>query len=234
MKKIGIQLSFFLAAVSVFAQVQAGGVNAEDLGADTAQQSLQEVSISKFEDPGMWRVSMPLDQGLISHRRFPGGPADRRPLEAEEEAGIVEDDQYVLGVKAEFYRRGNTTLSIQANRPLVVPGIAKTISVWVVGRNFNHRLSVVVADHFGNRAVIPMGTLNFSGWRELSAAVPTHIVQRNVHYNDLMGIQILGFVINPALEESYGSYYVYFDDLRVITDLFAEESRDPDDMVDSW
>ncbi|GAB6090051.1 flagellar filament outer layer protein FlaA [Spirochaeta dissipatitropha] len=234
MKRIGILLVMLLTAAGIFAQVNAGGINAESLGTDTAQQSLQEISISKFEDPGLWRVSMPLDQGLISHRRFPGGPADKRPLPGEEAAGIDEADEYVLGVKAEFFRRGNTTISVLANRPLVVPGIAKTISVWVVGRNFNHELSVVIADHFGNRAVIPMGRLNFSGWKELTAAVPTHIVQQNVHYSDLMGIQILGFVIRPALMETYGSYYVYFDDLRVVTDLFAEESRDPDDMVDSW
>ncbi len=234
MKKLGIQLVFLLAASAVFAQVQAGEIEAENLGSDTAQQRLQTISISNFEDPGMWRVSMPLDQGLITHRRFPGGPADKQPLEVEEDADVVESDEYVLGVKAEFFRRGNTTLSILANRPLVVPGIAKTISVWVVGRNFNHELSVVVQDHFGNRAVLSLGKLNFSGWRELSVAVPTNIEQRNVHYNDRMGLQILGFVVRPALLESFGSYYIYFDGLRVETDLFAEESRDADDMVDSW
>jgi hypothetical protein len=49
-----------------------------------------------------------------------------------------------------------------------------------------------------------------------------------------MGLQILGFLIEPDMMEAYGTYYVYFDDLRAYTDLFAEQSRDPDDMVDSW
>jgi len=79
-----------------------------------------------------------------------------------------------------------------------------------------------------------MGALNFSGWREMTTAVPPTLVQRDFHYNDRMGLQILGFMIEPALMETYGTYYVYFDGLRVLTDLFAEESRDPDDMVDSW
>ncbi|THB67927.1 MAG: flagellar filament protein FlaA [Spirochaetaceae bacterium] len=234
MKKAIIQLFLLLLAGAVFAQVSAGEPNPENIGADTAQQRLQEISISKFEDPGMWRVSMPLDQGIISHQRFPGGPADKRPIEGEEEANIQDQDEYVVGVKAYFYRRANTSLSILANRPLVVPGIAKTISVWVVGRNFNHELSVVIQDHFGNRAILPMGKLNFSGWKELTVPVPTHIRQRDVHYSALTGIQILGFVVRPALEETYGSYYIYLDDLRVVTDLFAEEARDVDDMVDSW
>ncbi|UZW08015.1 flagellar filament protein FlaA, partial [Treponema pallidum] len=28
--------------------------------------------------------------------------------------------------------------------------------------------------------------------------------------------------------------YVYFDDLRVVTDLYDVESREPDDMSDAW
>jgi hypothetical protein len=34
--------------------------------------------------------------------------------------------------------------------------------------------------------------------------------------------------------ETYGSYYIYFDDLRAVTDLFAENNRDVDDMADAW
>ena len=41
-------------------------------------------------------------------------------------------------------------------------------------------------------------------------------------------------MIDADILESYGTYYVYFDDLRAVTDLFAEESRDEDDMVDNW
>ena len=34
--------------------------------------------------------------------------------------------------------------------------------------------------------------------------------------------------------ESYGTYYVYFDDMRAVTDLFGESKRDADDMSDGW
>ncbi|KGE73582.1 flagellar filament outer layer protein FlaA [Spirochaeta lutea] len=207
---------------------------AANIGVDTAQQRLKEVSISKFEDPGFWAVTMPLDHGIASHRRFEGGPSDKDPLPEEEAAGITEEDQYVLGVKVEYLRRGSTSISVMPSRPLAVPGIAKTIQVWVVGRNFNHRLKVVIEDFFGNRATLDMGKLNFSGWKQLTVAVPPSVQQRSPYYNGVGGIKILGFVVEPALTETYGTYYVYFDDLRVTTDLFAEENRDPDDMVDNW
>jgi hypothetical protein len=49
-----------------------------------------------------------------------------------------------------------------------------------------------------------------------------------------MGIRVTGFRINCDPMEAQGSYYIYFDDLRAVTDLFAENDRDPDDMNDAW
>lgn len=226
--------SALLVILAGFLSAQDTVPDASKLGVDSSQQRLKEKSISKFEDPGFWKVSIPLDHGIVTYRRFEGAPADKKAIEDEAQAGIVEDDKFALGIKAEFFGRTNTSISIEPIRPLAVPGISKLISVWVVGRNFNHNLKVVVEDNFGKRLVLPMGKLNFSGWKKLTVAVPPSLDQRNPHYNNRLGIKILGFVIEPELTETYGSYFVYFDDLRVVTDLFAEENRDPDDMADNW
>lgn len=234
MKKLSAIAVLLLVSCWGFLAAQAADPAAEQIGVDTAQQKLKELSISKFEDPGFWKVSIPLDHGLISHRKFEGSPLDKKPVPDEEKAGIKEEDKYVLGVKAEFFGRTTTTLSIEPVRPIAVPGITKTISVWAVGRNFNHVLKVVIQDFFGNRTVLPMGKLNFSGWKKLTVAVPPVIEQRNPHYTNQIGIKILGFVIEPDMVETFGTYFVYLDDLRVVTDLFSEEERDPDDIVDNW
>jgi Ni/Co efflux regulator RcnB len=233
MKRI-VSILVILTLVAAAMVAQATDPDPTQIGVDSAQQRLQEVSISKFEDPGFWRTGIPLDDGVVSHRRFEGGPFEKEPLLGEESANIEEPDEFVLGVRVDYFRRGNNTISIEPVRPLQVPGITKTISVWVVGRNFNHRLSVVVEDFFGRRSVLPMGTMNFSGWKRLTVAVPPTVEQRNANYNNQQGIQIMGFIIEPDMLETYGTYYVYFDDLRVWTDLFAEDNRDPDDMVDGW
>ncbi|MDA3950786.1 MAG: flagellar filament protein FlaA [Spirochaeta sp.] len=228
-----------LAGVLVFAgafvlTAQETEPDPNDLGIDTAQQNLQEISIDRFEDPGFWLSSIPADRGLIMHRRVAGGPADKEPIPAEVEAGIEPTDENVIGMKTNFYRRGAVTVSLIPVRPLAVHGIVKTMSVWVVGRNFNHELNIVIEDHFGKVNVLPMGRLNFSGWKELTVAIPPTLDQRSAHYNTQTGLRILGFTIEAAIDEAYGTYYVYFDGLRAVTDLFAEQSRDPDDMVDNW
>jgi hypothetical protein len=231
MKRLFLLPVVMVLGFSLFAQ---NDIRAEQLGQDTAQQALQEVSISRFEDPGFWRVHMPNDSGVIMHRRLEGGPMDKQPIAAELEAGIEVPDQFVLGVSAQYFRRGVTSIFVESIRPMPVPGIAKTLSVWVVGRNFNHQLYIIIRDQFGNTGQLYMGLMNFSGWRQMTTAIPPNIVQRNIHYPHLAGIEVVGFLIRPALLETYGSYYVYFDDLRAVTDLFTEESRDPDDMVDGW
>jgi len=208
------------------------GIQADQIGKDQAQQQLVEVSVAKFEDAAFWGNSMALDMGLASLRRFEGGPAAKKPIEAEKALALP--DQYVLGGKVQFFKRAANEAFFFPVRPLPIEGITKTISVWVVGRNYNHVLKAVVADYFNQRREITFGKLNFMGWKQLTAAVPPRIVQDEYHFANQRGLKLLGFKIEFDMMESYGSYYVYFDDLRATTDLFAESYRDKDDMPDGW
>lgn len=225
-----------VASAGLFAQseTQAGEPDPTQIGIDTAQQELKEVSVSKFEDAGLWKSSMPRDSGLVSIKKIEGSPLDKEPIPDEEAVGLNEADDYVLGAKVQFYRRTVTNFSIMPAKPMAVEGICKTVSVWVIGRNTNHMLKLIIKDHFGNNAEITMGKLNFSGWKKMTVAIPSHIVQKDYHYVNKLGIEIVGFQIDCAPEETYGTYYVYFDDLRATTDLFTENNRDQDDIADVW
>ncbi|MDR2500597.1 MAG: flagellar filament outer layer protein FlaA [Treponema sp.] len=238
MKRYSILVLFIVSAGCIFAQ-DVGDPNAEQIGIDAAQQQLKEVSIDKFEHDGFWRSTISSDAGYTVARLFEGGPAGKVPLEDEADLNIP--DNYVLGTRVDFLHRGHVSFNLLPLRPIPIEGITKTISVWAVGRNFNHSINVLIEDFFGRKFELYMGKLNFQGWKRLTVAVPPQaedgkngIVQRNYYYNNQMGIKILGFRIDCDPSEAIGSYYVYLDDLRAVTDLFAENSRDPDDMVDSW
>lgn len=210
-------------------------IDPEGLGQDVAQQRLQEISVTKFEESSFFNVSMWSDYGLTEFRRFEGSPADKEPIEAEANIGFSEmGDRYVLGVRADFYKRGRPSIIIEPTRPIAVPGLVKTMSVWVVGRNANHELFLLVEDIRGNLNQIRVGEMNFSGWRQMTVAIPPDIEQQDPRVSDRTGLRFRGFMIRPDMLQAYGSYYVYFDDLRATTDLFGEEVRDPDDMVDGW
>ena len=239
MKRILILTFIFSVAGLSFGQNEVGAPDPWLLGFDAAQQFLQEVSVDRFEREGFWRGSMSSDTGFITTRLFRGGPAAAQPIPAEAGMNIVND--YVLGARIDFIRRGHTHFSIYAARPIPIEGITRTVSVWVVGRNTNHELTLLIEDFFGRPFELHMGRLNFQGWRQLTVAIPPQsddgfsgIVQRSFNHHSDMGIRIRGFRVDVNPWEAFGSYYIYFDDLRAVTDLFAEQHRDPDDMVDGW
>jgi hypothetical protein len=245
MKKTIAVLVAFFALAATWAQETVGSPDPNAIGIDTAQQKLQVVTVDKFEAAGFWSVFISADEGVANGRLFVGGPAAKadEPKPEERYVGIdpkVADTQ-AFGAKVEFFKRGFNTVYILAQKPIPIEGISKTISIWVVGRNYNHTLKIIVSDFFNNQFELTMGKLNFQGWKKMAVAIPpqnpdglTGIIQRNFHYNSLMGLKIVGFKIECDPMESYGTYYVYLDDLRAVTDLFAEDSRDKDDMSDSW
>ena len=242
MKRIIIAILLIAAAGLLFAQQRANEVGSPDpqmIGIDSAQQLLKEVSVEKFEYDGYWRSSMSGDEGYTTTRLFIGSPLAKQPIPDEE--GLNIPDKYVLGTRVDFLRRGYNSFTIYPMRPIPVEGITKTISMWIAGRNFNHEIKVLLQDFFGKYYEVYMGKLNFQGWKKLTVAIPPQgsngtsgIVQQNYHYNNQVGLKIIGFRIDCDPMEAYGSYYIYFDDLRAITDLFAERNRDADDMSDGW
>jgi hypothetical protein len=234
-----IALMLSLAGFSFAQEQEIGGANPEQIGIDSAQQKLKEISVDKFEYDGFWHSHMSPDEGYTTTRLFEGNPQAKQPI--PEEADLNMPDRYVLGTRVDYLRRGHSSFIIYPSRPIPIEGITKTISLWAAGRNFNHELYILIQDFFGKNYELYVGKLNYQGWKQLTVAIPPQapdgrngIIQRNFHYGNQMGLKVTGFRVTVDPEEAFGSYYLYLDDLRAVTDLFAEESRDPDDMVDSW
>lgn len=237
MKKFLLSVLVAAVACAVFAQNSlVEEPNPETVGNDSAMQALREISLDKFERDGSWFVHMSPDYGVIAARNFEGSPAMKEPLKGEED---VEDTQ-VLGVKVEFFRRGVNSFYINAQRPIAIEGVTKTVSVWVCGRNQGHDMFLLVEDYFGRNYELYMGNLGFSGWKKLTCVVPPSpdsehgIVQRSAYYGNKPGLRVIGFRVdcNPMLAR--GTYYMYLDDLRCVTDLYDLENQDIDDMSDAW
>ncbi|MBQ9207132.1 MAG: flagellar filament protein FlaA [Treponema sp.] len=206
------------------------------IGNDSAKQALREISVDRYELEGSWNAHISPDDGVINLRLFEGSPLAKEPLKGEEDV----EDARVLGVKVEFFHRGVNSFFVKAARPIPIEGVTKTISVWAAGRNMDHQMYVLVQDYNGNNFELFLGSLGFSGWKKMSVAVPPtpdgeHGIIQSSAYNGIKpGLRIVGFRIdcNPMLAR--GTYYLYLDDLRAVTDLYDIENRDEDDMNDDW
>jgi hypothetical protein len=240
-KRVFLSALVFFFAVALFAQTEVGEMDPAQIGvtAPNQGQAIKEISIEKFEKDGYWSSYISPDNGYTTSRLFTGSPAEKQPMEDEEPFEIPE--KYVFGTRVDFIHRGHTSIYFRPQRPIPVEGITKTVSVWAVGRNYRHELYLLVKDYFGRDFELFVGRLDFPGWKKLTVAIPPQaedgrngIVQSNYHYFNKMGIMVTGLMIKADPTEAYGSYYVYFDDMRAMTDLFTESNRDADDMADAW
>jgi len=238
MKKLLIVAALFAVSFSVFAQNNSlGDPNPESVGRDSALQALKEISLDKFEREGSWNVHMSPDYGVITARLFEGAPAMKEPIDGEEED---ENDTQVLGVRVDFFKRGINSFTITSQRPIPIEGTTKVVSMWVCGRNQSHDMYLLVQDYFGRSYELYMGNLGFTGWKKLSCVIPPSIdgehgiVQSSAYYGDKPGLRIVGFRVDCNPMQARGSYYLYLDDLRCVTDLYDLQNRDEDDMVDNW
>lgn len=204
--------------------------------------NLQEVSVELFEDPTLWQVHISRDDGYAIHQRFEGGPAAKVALGSVQTRG--DSDGNVLGVKTEFIRRGFTEIVFRPQRPVAVPGFVSEISVWVAGRDLPHELFLLVRDIDGRLRKVFAGELNFRGWQQVTAQIPPYerlgdgvyvgVKQYDPRRPSESGLELVALVVEPLFTEAYGTYYVYFDDMRALTDLSVIVTRDPDDIVDAW
>ena len=243
MKKLIALLLIVGTAGFVFAQNQNKDLSAPDatvLGADSANFALREVSIDLFEREGSWNVKMSPDYGIITGRFFEGGPDPEAKSAIETPGDEKLSDPRTYGAKVEFFRRGINSFFITPSQPLAIDGVAKTVSVWVAGRNQNHTLTLLVRDFFGNNFELYMGSLAFTGWKQMVVAVPPSpdgkrgIVQDSAYFSSRPGLSVVGFRVDCDPEVAFGTYYIYFDDLRAVSDMYAFENHDPYDMMDNW
>ena len=239
-------LSIFLILCVVFCGAFAQSSDSSSLadpdpsvvGADSGEQALKEVSVDMFEREGAWNVRISPDNGVITSRLFDGGPSGKEPIPDMEDSDV--EDSKVYGVKVEFFRRGIDSFYITAARPLAIEGVTKTVSVWVTGRNQGHTLTLLVQDYYGHNFELYMGKLDFSGWKQMKVAIPPSpdgvhgIVQQDAYLGDRPGLKIVGFRVDCDPMLARGTYYVYFDDLRAVTDVYSLMNRDEDDMDDNW
>jgi hypothetical protein len=226
-------------ALGLFAQESITDNNPELFTPDTGVQTLSDTTVDLFEREGSWVASISPDDGYITGTSFEGGPATKEPPPQVGDEPLPVDSK-IFGVKVEFYHRGINPFYVRPQRPIPVEGVVKTISLWVVGRNQPHKLTLMVQDFNGHTFDLPLGTLDFSGWKRLTVTVPPSpdgiigIVQASPYYGDRPGLRISGLRVDCDPMSARGTYYIYFDDLRVVTDLYNYDSRDTDDPSDSW
>ena len=236
--KMKLVLSLLIFTLTLFSQDAAISIKDSDAAGSreaidnsTANANLTWFDIDLFEDAGVWQGDIPGDQGIIRITRREGAPAELKK-------DTSQPHKYVLGVKVSFFRTSPAWFTVRPPRPVIIPGVTKKLSIWVVGRNLKYQLKTVIRDFSANLHVLEFGPLSHVGWKKMESQVPPNVVQndyRVVSGNARSGIEFRSLFVD-CVHEAYGNYYIYFDDLKAHTDVFTEEyyNRNSDGMKDNW
>ncbi|MBN2653173.1 MAG: hypothetical protein JXR63_12410 [Spirochaetales bacterium] len=210
-------------------------LDSSTIGVTQQGSDIKEYVIDSFERLASWYPKIDYDVGLSKVKFIEGGPAANAENAGETQTGeAFEGNQYVLGVKCEYLKAYHSELYIYRVNPVQVRGVTKTISVWTLGRMYRHQMYVIVENFQGLVSELYMGDLMFQGWKKMEVAVPPAITQEDYYYPQYGGIKIIGFKVKLNPREMFRPFYIYFDDLRVNTDIFPESFIREDDIPDEW
>ena len=97
-----------------------------------------------------------------------------------------------------------------------IPGLARKISVWVLGRGFNYDLEGIIEDYKGGAHTLKFGTINFIGWRNLIVDIPIFVEQSAETFPSNQNLVFKKFVIRSKPQSKTGPIIVFLDELKAL------------------
>ncbi|TVR30785.1 MAG: flagellar filament outer layer protein FlaA [Spirochaetaceae bacterium] len=214
--------------------------------AQTRRPMINSVVLDDFNDPSnLWMVrgSRFVNDDLLDWEWVRAWPEALHRTEPEDVT------LRSLGIRAGFNRIGYNYLEIipaQENedgelvaRTIPLPGTAQSIDMWVWGSNRDYYIDVQLRDHRGIVHTLRVGDINYRGWDNIFVDVPTWIPQQVSYVPQRRGLELVKIVLWTRPTERVNEFYVYLDELRVVTNLAedywdGEQLGDPDAVEQLW
>ena len=155
-----------------------------------------------------------------------------------------------FGIWGRFDRRGYNWIDIypvtagdDPENPvpfeIPIPGRLRSLDMWVWGSNLNYYLEAFVRDHTGVVHSLYLGSLAFAGWRNMQVRIPNHIPQTRRVLPRFAGLSFVKFRIWTTPVERVDNFFIYFNQLKVLTDVFdslfdGNDLADPERVQQLW
>ncbi len=135
---------------------------------------------------------------------------------------------------------------------LPLPGRVKALDMWVWSGNYDYYLEAYVRDYKGIVYTVPMGNLNFVGWKNLRINIPESIPQAKKYLPKRQSLTLVKFRIWTRPTESVvipgtgpdatafeRAVKFYISNMKVLTDTYetlfdGDQLADPNVVKDAW
>jgi len=157
-----------------------------------------------------------------------------------------------LGIWGRFDRRGYNWVDVFPAVPgsgqngedpqpfeIPIPGRIQYLDMWVWGSNLNYYMEAYFRDYQGVVHTLYLGSLRYQGWKNLRVRIPTNIPQSKRVLPRYAGLTFVKFRIWTTPSEMVDNFYVYFNQMKVLTDTFeslfdGDDLADPDNVQEIW
>lgn len=121
-----------------------------------------------------------------------------------------------LGVRFSWDRRGENYADIVPSSPKLFDGRIARASLWVWGGNFRHDLSLIFERTTDGYAYsVPMGKLDFYGWKRRTTSVPASISTKQRAAGDVSRYSFTKFRVYSDPRERVNNIYVFLDNFDI-------------------
>ncbi|MDR0495167.1 MAG: flagellar filament outer layer protein FlaA [Treponema sp.] len=150
-----------------------------------------------------------------------------------------------LGVHGRFDRRGYNWIDLYpvdgGGKPFEIPmpGRVRYLDMWVWGCNLEYDVEAYVRDLQGMVHIVKLGSIAYTGWKNLRANVPGYIRQSKRVLPNLASLKFVKFRVWTQPTEQIDNFFIYFKQFKVLTDIFesmfdGDELADPDSVNELW
>ena len=242
-----------LTVVSVFADentVDYMSMILEDFSGETAHSYTHAGRIYNFDFD--WTVDASKFASRVNDEQFPKlTRVDAWPM-ALYGTNKNKLDLKSLGIWGKFDRRGYNWVDVYPVIPgsgqdgedpeafeIPIPGRIQYLDMWVWGSNLNYYIEAYFRDHQGVVYPLYLGNLGYQGWKNLRVRIPTSIPQSRRVLPRYAGLTFVKFRIWTTPTERVDNFYVYFNQMKVLTDTFeslfdGDDLADPDNVQELW
>ncbi len=194
-------------------------------------ENVASIVLDDFNDAWTYRASANIDADKTKLSIMDGGAKNDNLYPAGDDQSKAKK---CMGLKAGFQNKGFNYVELYPPKPIVIPGKARAIQLWLLGMKYTWNLEVWLMDFNGMLHKMDFGSLYFEGWQSMTREIPNQIPQQDASYPKDKPLKLVKIVLRGDPENRYDRFYFAIDQIKVISDIYQETFEGMDLINKSW